>query len=162
VHLLRDIHDLRVRYPKDRALVRWATAVRTLYLHDRAKAFASDASDDARERVRMRGRGEQALAQVGRRPATDPAAVQGRLSRRMLRHLSALFVVVARPELPADHNGAERSVRHLVTRRTISGGTRSPAGTTTTMTLATLFGTWRLQRRDPRHACFELLVSPPV
>jgi transposase len=157
VHLLRDIHDLRVLYPKDRAVARWAKAVRAVY--DRAKAFARD---DPRERVRMRGRCEQALAQVCRKPAADPTAVQGRLSRRMLRHLSELFVFVERPEVPADNNGAERSVRHLVTSRKISGGTRSAQGTATKMTLATLFSTWRLQGRDPLLACFELLAAPRV
>ncbi len=155
VHLLRDIHDLRVLYPTDRAVQRWAQAVRTV--SDRAKAFASA---DPRERVRAQQRCEQALAQVCRKPAADPTAVPGRLSRRMLRHLSELFVFVARPEVPSDNNGAERSVRHLVTSRKISGGTRSPEGTATKMTLATLFGTWRLQGRDPLLACFETLVSP--
>lgn len=157
VHLLRDIHDLRVLYPQVRGVARWATAVRKVY--DRATACASD---DPRERGRMRGRCEQALGQVCRTPAADPTAVQGRLSRRILRHLSELFVFVARPEVPADTNGTERSVRHLVTSRTISGGTRSPAGTATKMTLATLFGTWRLQGRDPFLACCETLVSPRV
>ena len=157
VHLLRDIHDLRLRYPKDRAVARWAKAVRTVY--DRATACASA---DPRERVRLRRRCEQALGQVCRKPAADPTAVQGKLSRRILRHLSELFVFVERPEVPADNNGAERSVRHLVTSRKISGGTRSPRGTTTKMTLATLFGTWRLQGRDPLLACYQTLVSPRV
>jgi transposase len=157
VHLLRDIHDLRVLYPMDRAVARWAEAVRRVY--DRAKAFARD---DPRERRRMRGRCEQALAQVCRGPAADPSAAHGRLSRRILRHRSELFVFVANPEVPADNNGAERSVRHLVTSRKISGGTRSPGGTRTKMTLATLFGTWRLQGRDPLLACFETLLSPQL
>lgn len=157
VHLLRDIHDLRRLYPTDRAVTRWARAVRKVY--DRAQAFTSA---DPRERVRMRGRCEQALAQVCRKPAADPTAVHGRLSRRILRHLSELFVFVERPEVPADNNAAERSVRHLVTSRKISGGTRSPEGTRTKMTLATLFGTWRLQGRNPLLACFELLVSPQL
>jgi transposase len=155
VHLLRDIHDLRLLYPRDRVVARWARMVRKVY--DQAKAFHSD---DPRARVRAQQRCEQALSQVCRKPAADPTAVHGRLSRRMLRHLSELFVFVARPEVPSDNNGAERSVRHLVTSRKISGGTRSPEGTTTKMTLATLFGTWRLQGHDPLRACFETLVSP--
>jgi hypothetical protein len=57
-------------------------------------------------------------------------------------------------------NAAERNLRHLVTARTISGGTRSPAGTATAMTLASLFGTWRLQGRDPLAQCHALLASP--
>lgn len=157
VHLLRELRDLRLLYPTDRAVRRWVKAVRAVY--DRAKAFASP---DARARVRMRGRCERALAQVCRRPAADPTAVTGRLSRRMLRHLSELFVFVEHPEVPADNNGAERSVRHLVTCRTISGGTRSARGTATKMALATLFGTWQLQGRDPLLACFQTLTSPQL
>jgi len=128
-------------------------------VYDRARAFVSA---DPRARVRAQQRCEQALAQVCRKPAADPTAVHGCLSRRMLRHLSELFVFVAQPEVPADNNGAERCVRHLVTSRKISGGTRSPDGTRTKMTLATLFGTWRLQGRDPLLACYETLVSPRI
>ena len=69
-----------------------------------------------------------------------------------------LFVFVEDPAVPATNNAAERSLRHLVTTRKISGGTRSAAGTATKMTLATLFGTWRLQGRDPLAACRALLA----
>ena len=46
--------------------------------------------------------------------------------------------------------------------RKISGGTRSPAGTDTRMTLATLFGTWRLQGLDPLAQCRALLTQSQV
>jgi hypothetical protein len=36
---------------------------------------------------------------------------------------------VADPAVPPENNAAERSLRHLVTSRKISGGTRSPQGT---------------------------------
>ena len=38
--------------------------------------------------------------------------------------------------MPSDNNAAERSLRHLVTSRKISGGTRSGQGTDSKMTLA--------------------------
>ncbi len=44
-----------------------------------------------------------------------------------------------------------------VVQRKISGGTRSPAGTETFCTLATLFGTWRATNLDPLIACRRLL-----
>ena len=66
----------------------------------------------------------------------------------------------AQPEVPPDNNAAERSLRHLVISRKISGGTRSERGTDTKMTLASLFGTWRAQGLNPLLACRELLVSP--
>jgi transposase len=62
--------------------------------------------------------------------------------------------------VPADNNLAERSLRHLVTARKISGGTRSQTGTATKMTLATVFGTWRAQGLNPFLQCRQLLTSP--
>ena len=67
----------------------------------------------------------------------------------------------AEPEAPSDNNAAERSLRHLVTSRKISGGTRSQQ-TETKMTLASIFGTWRAQSLNPLQACREMLVSPQV
>jgi len=64
--------------------------------------------------------------------------------------------------VPATNNAAERGLRHLVTSRTISGGTRSPAGTVTKMTLASLFGTWRLQGRNRLTVCRALLAQPQL
>ena len=57
---------------------------------------------------------------------------------------------MAEPEVPADNNSAERSLRHLVISRKVSGGTRSEQGTESKMTLASLFGTWRAPAQPPR------------
>ena len=92
----------------------------------------------------------------------DPLAVQAKLCRRMENHIKELFVFVAQPEVPPDNNAAERSLRHLVVRRKISGGTRSNQGTDTKMTLASIFGTWRSQGLNPLTACRQLLTSPQV
>lgn len=70
-----------------------------------------------------------------------------------------LFVFVREPDVPPDNNAAERALRHLVTSRKISGGTRSPAGSETKTTLASLFGTWRRIDINPFLACRALLVS---
>ena len=49
---------------------------------------------------------------------------------------------MAEPDVLADNNAAERSLRHLViSRRKVSGGTRSEQGTESNMTLAFIFGT---------------------
>ena len=84
------------------------------------------------------------------------------LCRRILNHLPELFVFVTDPRVPSDNNAAERSLRHLVTCRKISGGTRSAEGTTTKMTLASLFGTWRVQGLNPFLECHRLLASPQL
>ena len=92
----------------------------------------------------------------------DPLAVQGKLCRRIERHIGELFVFVAEPSVPSGNNAAERSLRHLVTGRKISGGTRSEQGTDSRMTLASLFGTCRARGLTPRDACRQLLVSLQV
>ena len=65
---------------------------------------------------------------------------------------------MAEPDVPADNNAAERSLRHLVISRKVSGGTRSEQGTESKMTLASIFGTWRAQGLNPLAACRQLLV----
>ncbi len=80
----------------------------------------------------------------------------------MEKHIKELFVFVAQPEVPPDNNAAERSRRHLVVSRKVSGGTRSERGTDTKMTLASIFGTWRAQALNPIAACRRLLTSPQL
>ena len=89
-------------------------------------------------------------------------APQRVLCERITKHLADLFVFVEDPDVPSTNNAAERSLRHLVTARKISGATRSPAGTTTKMTLATLFGTRWLRGLAPLEECRALLASPQV
>ena len=154
-HLLRDIHDLKQVYPADQSLADWAAAVRTLY--DEAKTFGHP--QEAVRAAKQRDLEERLMAAC--RPfLTDPLAVQGTLCRRIERHLSELFVFVGNPLVPPTNNAAERSLRHLVISRKISGGTQSARGTTVKMTLASLFGTWRLQNLNPLDRCRALLQSP--
>jgi transposase len=94
------------------------------------------------------------------RPYLATAVPQRVLCQRVIDYLPALFEFVLDPAIPSTNNAAERSLRHLVTARKISGGTRSEAGTTTKLTLATLFGTWRAEGRNPFLACQELLACP--
>jgi hypothetical protein len=154
-HLLRDLHDLTHLYPQDACLTTWAAAVHTLVQEARAWHPATQ-----RQRLAAQQGYEQQLLALCAPFLDDPLAVQRKLCRRIARFLPELFVFVAEPDVPADNNGAERSLRHLVTSRKISGGTRSPLGTATKMTLASLFGTWRAQGLDPLHQCRRLLTSP--
>jgi hypothetical protein len=153
-HLLRDLHDLAVAHPADGRLRRWAGRVTRLYTE--AVAFRHP---DGRARVAAQRRFEQRLTRLCRRYADDPAAAQGTLCRTILRHLPERFVFVAEPAVPPDNNAAERSLRHLVTARTISGGTRSPRGTATRMALASLFGTAQARRQDPLLTAASLLTT---
>ena len=164
-HLLRDIHDLRTRYPDAAPLARWADAVHGIY--DRAKACTHPQAKRRRTTQLALERQLLALGQPFRR---DPSATQAKLCRRIERHIKSrprtgygeLFVFVAEPDVPADNNAAERSLRHLVISRKVSGGTRSEQGTQSKMTLASLFGTWRAQGLNPLAACRQLLISPQL
>lgn len=155
-HLLRDVHDLTAPHPDDAVLAGWATAVHAVFT--RAQ---TGASGDRAARWRVRQTAEADLRHLCE-PGLDPRVAQTPLCARMLRHEDSLVVVVTEPDVPATTNAAERSLRPLVVSRTISGGTRSAQGTTTTMRLASLFGTWRAQGITPDHACRQLLASPQV
>jgi transposase len=158
-HLLRDAHLLRTQHPKDPAIQTWVDDLHRIYLD--AVAFVVTATDDLTARaVAARGFDARllALAQPG---VTDDTAPQHILSARIARYLGELLTFVREPGVPPDNNAAERSLRHLVTSRKISGGSRSPQGTATKMALATLFGTWRTHGTNPYLACRQLL-SPQV
>jgi hypothetical protein len=49
-------------------------------------------------------------------------------SRRLHANKPELLIVLDRPEIPLHTNGSEKDVRRHVTRRKVSGGTRSDAG----------------------------------
>ena len=159
-HLLRDIDELVGQHPADAAVRGWADAVHALY--QRAKADAADPTRDAAQRRGQRQRYEAELGALCAPFVGHDTAPPRVLCQRIAKHLSALFVFVEDPAVPATNNAAERSLRHLVTSRKISGGTRSAAGTATKMTLATLFGTWRLHGLNPLDQCRALLTQSQV
>ena len=156
-HLLRDVDEVVGQQPDAASVRGWAASVHGLY--QRAVAFSHPAPAVRRQQ-------RQAYeAEVGALCAPwlgQAEAPQRGLCERITRYLSELFVFVENPAVPATNNAAERSLRHLVTTRKISGGTRSPAGTATKMTLASLFGTWRLHGLDPLVECRALLAAPQV
>jgi hypothetical protein len=186
-HLLRDIHDLVGQHPRDAGVRGWAVAVHDLFV--RAQVVASPDPGQRRQAAQafaaelaavcapylpvappVATAGEDGLpAATAAPPAPDPATAprppaavppQRPLCQRIVRHLADLFVFVEDPAVPPTNNAAERSLRHLVVSRKISGGTRSEAGSDTKMTLASVFGTWRTQGLNPFAACRRLLAAP--
>ncbi len=156
-HLLRDVHDLRERHPADEGLRDWAAGVHDVYA--RAKAYPGTAPQ---ERGRAQHAFERELLALCQPYLADQAAPQGTLCRRIEAYLPELFVFVADPTVPSTNNEAERSLRHLVTSRKISGGTRSKRGSDTKLALASLFGTWRAEGQNAFLACLHLLSEPPL
>lgn len=156
-HLLRDIHDLKGVYPQDAGLAQWAENVSHLYAE--AKALAGSPIPPG-QRQSHQLRMEAKLLALCRPFLHDPLAVHAKLCRRIESFIKELFVFVANPAVPSENNAAERSLRPLVTSRKISGGTRSQAGTSTKMALASLFGTWRARGLNPFLQCRQLLIPP--
>ncbi|HEY7064756.1 MAG TPA: IS66 family transposase [Chloroflexota bacterium] len=163
-HLLRDVHALRQQYPADVALAKWAKQLHRLYARGRAGATGPTLGTRAAQRRQwaLRVKLQAALGKLATLPAEDPPPVYRTLAGRLRRYEGELFTFVTEPGVPADNNAAERSLRHLVTQRKISGGTRSSEGTSTLMGASTLFGTWQAQGRDPLQACRDLLSHPQV
>jgi hypothetical protein len=157
-HLLRDVDELVGQHRDDAAVRGWADGVHRVY--QQAVTAAADPDPVARRRPRQAC--EASLATLCAPYLGNAEAPQRVLCARITKHLAELFVFVEHPEVPPTNNAAERSLRHLVTTRKISGGTRSPAGTAPKMLLATLFGTWRLQGRNPLEECSTLLASPQL
>jgi hypothetical protein len=157
-HLLRDIDTLVRQEPGDAGVAAWADRVHGLYQRAVAAAAVLPGIEEDARRAAWRGF-QVELSALCHPFVDDPDAPQAGLCRRIAKYLHALFVFVLVPGVPATNNLAERSVRHEVISRKISGGTRSADGTQTRTTLATLFGTWRAQGRDPFIACRELLAS---
>lgn len=156
-HLLRDVDEVADHHPANALVAGWADGVHALYR--RAKAFAHP--DPARRRHARQGY-EAELGALCAPYLSVADAPQRVVCERITKHLAELFVFVEDPTVPPTNNAAERSLRHLVTARKISGGTRSPAGTATKMTLTSLFGTWRAQDRNPLEACRALLAQAPL
>ena len=153
-HLLRDIHDQRTLYPDD---AHWPSGPRQ---STGSMTGQSLHHPQAKRRRTAQLALERQLLALGQPFRHDPSATQAKLCRRIERHIKELFVFVAEPAVPSDNNAAERSRRHLVISRKVSGGTRSEQGTERKMTLASIFGTWRAQGLNPLAACRQLLVSP--
>ncbi len=161
-HLLRAIHELKERHSQDAAVVAWAEGVHQVY--ERAKAYAGPdsrlpATRQQAQRVKQQQQYEQELGALCQ-PYVKTEAPMRVLCQRVERFLPELFTFVAEPGVPADNNGAERSLRPPVVSRKISGGTRSPKGSETKSILASLFGTWRLRGLDPFQAVRRTLTGP--
>ncbi len=163
VHFLRDAHELKDKHPHDEALFAWAASVKAIY--ERAVKWAESGPDPGlsppqqqQRRQEQQQTFEQELWLVCQ-PYLRTAAPQHTLCERVERFLPELFVLVRVPGVPAHNHLAERSVRPLVIARKVSGGTRSPKGSHTRMSLASLFGTWIAQHLNPFHQCLAALST---
>lgn len=161
VHLLRDIKELKEKCKKHPPLNLWAKRVKQIY--DEAKGYEGpEATLSVRakeqERIFKQHYFEEKL-RVLVKPWIQKDSPMSTLCGRITKHLQELFVFVRFEGVPSDNNHAERILRHTVVSRKISGGTRSSKGSETKSILASLFGTWRLQNKNPLTECQLLLAS---
>ena len=161
-HLLRDIHQLKERFPEHDGLAQWSRRVREVY--DQAQAYSGpdpglpEAVRRSR-RVKQQQRFQEQLWSICQ-PYLGSDTPMRVLCQRVERFLPELFTFIIEPRAGADNNPAERSLRPPVVSRKISGGTRSAQGSETKSIMASLFGTWRLQGRNPYHALNSILSQP--
>jgi len=158
VHLLRDLHALKEAYAETAEVLAWVKGVRELYDEGKTWLTVHRTPTEAQRVTKYEdlfGRvctlGEQ-YALV----ADHPCRV---LAKRLLRHQDELFQFVRTPGVPADNNLAERALRPLVIMRKISGGSRSPEGSKTRLTLFSLVSTWVARGLNPFFHCVDLLQS---
>lgn len=160
-HLWRDIAALQVEYPEDEQLAAWVVGIRAIYqraMEPRPASECGPTPEAATARARRAHRYERELLRLcpDDLPASRPHTT---LVKRIRRYLPELFTFVRELDVPSTNNQAERSLRPLVIARKVSGGTRSSAGSTTRMILASLAATARLQGTDPAAAFQHLLTS---
>ncbi len=161
-HLWRDLEDVAEQHPDDQTVATWLAQLGAIWEQatgPRPTKERGDAQPARRARAaRARRSLEQALALCPEALGADqPHAT---LAARRRRHADALFPFVRDPAVPPTNNLAERSLRGLVTARTISGGSRSAEGSATRMILASVLGTALVRDQDPLDACRQLLAAP--
>jgi hypothetical protein len=163
VHLLRDIKKLTEAEPDNKLLKDWASAVIAVY--QKAKTYngpdpqlCGNIRAVQQQRVRDQAYFRDTLLALCR-PHLQSAAPMRKLCQRIDKFQDELFVFISHPNVPSDNNSAERSLRHTVISRKISGGTRSKRGSKTKFILASMFGTWHLQGKNPFQACLDNMTA---
>ncbi len=148
VHLLRDLHDLREGHAAHTAVPQWTCAVRQLY--DEAQGWlVTHPRPTLAERTAQYADLLRRACRLGEQYALTADHPCCTLAKRLLRHQDELFQFIMVPDLSADNNLAERSIRPLVIMRKISGGSRSKEGTKTRLTLASVLQTWAARNLNP-------------
>lgn len=161
VHFLRDIKKLKEQYSKDIRLRDWATQIHRLY--QQAKMWPGPEPNlpkGTKEQLRIKKQQEfeTRLKNLCHKWITQEVPMSI-LCARAIKFLPEMFVFVRFEGISSDNNSAERSIRHDVISRKISGGTRSPKDSETKSILGSLFGTWKLQGLNPLQQCQLLLTQ---
>lgn len=168
VHLLRDVRALGEAHADGLALAdlevrAWTAAVRDVWQQVRAarrQLATHTPPPTSAQRAAVAQRLQRPLHALGAQFVTAVGHPCRALAWRLWHFGPELLTCVAQSGVPPDNNRAERSIRPLVVGRKISGGTRSPRGSTTRMALYSLAATWTAQGHNPLHEFRRLLQSP--
>lgn len=89
----------------------------------------------------------------------DPAKLAA-IKRRLLEQRECYFVCVTTPDIPADNNAAERSLRHLVIKRKKCQGSKTKKGAHIMSVLySVVMSLWRRSKPDFFRAYHEVVVA---
>jgi hypothetical protein len=162
-HLVRELETLLHEQAAHEETVAWVEGILSVYEHARAERPAVEEGWTPQAARAREHRAQQCEALIILLcPATlNRELPYATLAMRFRKYLPDLFTFVRDPLVPSTNNAAERSLRPLVIARKISGGTRSPTGSTTRMILYSLCATARMQGQDPATVCQTILLAPP-
>jgi transposase len=149
-HMKTASDDLKRAHQQDASVTAWLDDLWALYDKAIEHTGAGQAAYDAIVAE------SNALAARYATAADHPCRT---LANRLLRFQDQLYRFVLDASIPATNNLAERAIRPVTVLRKISGGTRSPEGTTTRMRLASAFSTWLARQLDPLAECRQTLVN---
>lgn len=159
VHLLRDIDELIKQHPKHPPLKRWIKQVKAIY--EEAKDYHPPPDlkigIEAEVRVAKQREFESRLIKLCQ-PYLTKETPMSTLCGRIYTFLPELFTFIRFKDIESSNNNAERILRHLVTSRKISGGTRSERGSETKVILTSLFDTWKSRGLNPFIQCRAMLA----
>ena len=119
VHAERLVHKLDA-FTEDRRVAKEAIRDRIWKLYAGLKAYAATPTPEAK--AELAARFDEIFTTKTNYVTLD------RLLKRLLAKKTDLLAVLERPDIPLHTNGSENDIRTHVTRRKVSGGTRSDAG----------------------------------
>jgi transposase len=162
-HLVRELKALLHEQGEQPETVAWTEGI--LVIYDQARASRPPTEEGSTpEAVRAReerARRCEALLLLLCPAEPDPSLPYATLAKRLRKYLPELFTFVRDPRVDSTNNAAERSLRPLVIARKVSGGTRSPTGSSTRMILYSLCATAGRQGKDPAAIYHQILLAPP-
>jgi len=134
IHAERSLTKLMPVTDQEHAILE-ATRTRIWQFYEALKAYQQ--APDTEQKTRLAGRFDDIFAATTGYEALDAVLC------RLTKHKADLLRVLDHPEIPLHNNGSEQAIREYVTRRKISGGTRSEAGRRSRDTFTSLKQTCR-------------------